>query len=293
MSPPLLSIGAVSAATGIPVNTLRTWERRYGWPAPDRTTGHQRLYTPDVVDRLRLVARALAVGHRAAQVVHASSEELEELLGVRPPEPEPATGEGIDLWMGAVRNLEGETLQRGFRQSLASMGLVPFLEQCAGPFLVRVGHAWSIGEIQTFHEHFASEQLRDFLAAGWRPLVERARGPMVVCATLPGEAHALGLHMAASVLALEGCRMVFVGPDTPIRDLEQGVVQAGARGLFMSVSASARPEEARAGLTELRRRLPESVRMVVGGSGAPDGIPGVRVVTRLAEIPQIVAALAQ
>ena len=32
-----LSIGAVSKATGVPVETLRTWERRYGVPSPGRS----------------------------------------------------------------------------------------------------------------------------------------------------------------------------------------------------------------------------------------------------------------
>ena len=33
----MLSIGAVAKATGIRVETLRTWERRYGFPRPERT----------------------------------------------------------------------------------------------------------------------------------------------------------------------------------------------------------------------------------------------------------------
>jgi methanogenic corrinoid protein MtbC1 len=193
--------------------------------------------------------------------------------------------------MAAVAALDGETLQRGFGQVLASVGVVPFLEDWAGPFLVRVGDAWASGRIQTFHEHFASEQLRDFLAAGWRPLAAQARGPVVVCATLPGEAHALGLQMVAAVLALEGCRIVFVGPDTPLADLRQGVVQAGARALFVSLSSCADPMAAGAALTELRWGLPAGVAMVIGGAGAPDTVPGVQRLPRLSDIPGVVATL--
>jgi DNA-binding transcriptional regulator YiaG len=36
--PVTLSIGTLSSATGVPVDTLRTWERRYGFPAPTART---------------------------------------------------------------------------------------------------------------------------------------------------------------------------------------------------------------------------------------------------------------
>ena len=49
------------------------------------------------------------------------------------------------------------------------------------------------------------------------PFDDRAHGPAVVLATLPGEAHAIGLQMAALVIAMSGCRVCYVGPDR-IRD---------------------------------------------------------------------------
>jgi hypothetical protein len=69
----LLSIGALSAATGIPVETLRTWERRYGYPRPQRKPSGHRVYPVTAVPRLRRVAQAIARGHRAAEVLRAPS----------------------------------------------------------------------------------------------------------------------------------------------------------------------------------------------------------------------------
>ncbi|MEC9398125.1 MAG: MerR family transcriptional regulator, partial [Myxococcota bacterium] len=59
-----LSIGAVSQATGIPVETLRTWERRYGFPSPERSDGGHRQYNASIVEHLNLISRALEQGHR-------------------------------------------------------------------------------------------------------------------------------------------------------------------------------------------------------------------------------------
>lgn len=52
-----LSIGEVVRATGLGEATLRAWERRYGFPAPDRQpSGHRRYAAIDVERILRVVA---------------------------------------------------------------------------------------------------------------------------------------------------------------------------------------------------------------------------------------------
>ena len=75
-----LSIGALARATGIPVETLRTWESRYGYPIPERRPSGHRVYAVSIVARLRRIGEALARGHRAAQVVAASDVHLAALL---------------------------------------------------------------------------------------------------------------------------------------------------------------------------------------------------------------------
>ena len=48
-----MPIAAVSSLLGIPVPTIRSWERRYGFPVPSRTQGQHRRYTVEEVDQLR------------------------------------------------------------------------------------------------------------------------------------------------------------------------------------------------------------------------------------------------
>ncbi|HVL24325.1 MAG TPA: MerR family transcriptional regulator, partial [Thermomicrobiales bacterium] len=36
---------AVAQQTGVPPDTLRSWERRHGFPAPSRTDSNRRLYS--------------------------------------------------------------------------------------------------------------------------------------------------------------------------------------------------------------------------------------------------------
>src|SRR5215510_6703823 len=86
----MLSIGALARATSIRVETLRTWERRYGYPVPERKPSGHRVYPVASVSRLRRIAQALASGHRASHVVGASDADLRSILSTAPPARERA-----------------------------------------------------------------------------------------------------------------------------------------------------------------------------------------------------------
>ena len=51
------SIAAVERDTGLAKDTLRVWERRYGFPAPGRDAQGERLYSDDDLVRLRHIRR--------------------------------------------------------------------------------------------------------------------------------------------------------------------------------------------------------------------------------------------
>jgi hypothetical protein len=80
----MLSIGALSAATGVPVETIRSWERRYGFPVAERKPSGHRVYPLSVVPRVQLISKALARGLRAAEVVSAPESALESFLVALP-----------------------------------------------------------------------------------------------------------------------------------------------------------------------------------------------------------------
>jgi methanogenic corrinoid protein MtbC1 len=285
-----LSIGALSSATGIPVETLRTWESRYGFPRPERKPSGHRVYPLSSVPRLRRIAEALARGHRAGQVVPASEKTLRELLelGGRPPAGPPVHEESgtldLEMLVAHVGELAAEPLTRALLGDWARLGPLRFLETRVAPLAREVGEAWAAGRLSVRHEHFASERIEDVLRALRAPFDERARGPLAVLATLPEERHALGLQMAALVLATVGLRIVYLGPDCPAADMAETVRALKARVLAVSVSRSSAGAETGARLRRLRRRLPRRSLLLVGGEGAPAASSGIEVVSSLLEL---------
>lgn len=288
-----LSIGALSRATGIAIETLRTWESRYGFPIPERKPSGHRVYPVAAVPRLRRVAQALALGHRAGQVVAASDGALGQLLATAPAMPAmalPTAGAksgaaaSIQDLLQFMAHFETERLRRTLLADWARLGPVEFLETRIAPLVRATGEAWSSGELEIRHEHFLSQHLGDLLGSLRVPFEEQARGPLVVYATLPGEAHGLGLQMSALVLAALGCRGLYLGTDVPVPQIAPLVRDLAARAVAVSVSRATRGQGATTLLRRLRESLPRRVRIVVGGEGAPAARAGIEVVQSLREL---------
>lgn len=274
----MLSIGALSAATGIPVETIRSWERRYGFPVAERKPSGHRVYALDTVARLRLISNALSRGHRAAEVVAASESALESLLAALPMVPPdskaPSTRTAAvspsdpEEHFAAIRSFDADQLKRSLQADWARLGPVRFVQDRAAPFLHAIGQAWSTGTLDVRHEHFASACLGDFLRTARIPMDDRATGPLVALATLPGERHGMGLQMSAVVCAAAGWRALMLGTDTPIAQIAALAREAPLAAVAISCAAPRRRQTTEQ-LQTLRRRLPRSVSLLVGGSGAP------------------------
>lgn len=256
-----LSIGDICAETGLSADVVRVWERRYGFPQPVRLpSGHRRYRREDLL-RLRLMAEAVAQGHRPSMLARASEEALKRLL-IRGDNP------GADALFEAVAAMDTNRMRQLFRESLTQLGWKPFLQQTVSPLLDRVGMAWAEGVIGIHHEHLVTEVLEDFL----RELrmeceVRPGQGSVLLC-TLPGERHRLGLLMAALAYATQGLRTELLGVDLPVASIAQAVRVLKVNQVAVSLSIQSSGEPTRRLLLDLQERLPPDCQLVIGGQGA-------------------------
>ena len=88
------------------------------------------------------------------------------------------------------------------------------------PFLEIMGKSWSEGNLEIYQEHLLLNEFLDFLTS-LEKSADRIQGnsKSVICAALQ-EQHYFGLHMAATVSALYGFKVIFLGPKTPELDIQ-------------------------------------------------------------------------
>jgi methanogenic corrinoid protein MtbC1 len=263
------SIGAVARATGLSPDTLRVWQRRYGFPVPRRRASGHRLYTAGDVRRLRRISEAIARGHRAGHVVRMTEPGLETLLGGAATPATRAPGHRPPrALMPLVRALDGDALAAALRADADALGAAEFLVRRVAPMVHEVGEAWSRGAIGVHHEHFFSERLEDVLRA-LRARFERGGArPSFLLAALPGETHGLGLQMAAVVAAVSGVAPLILGTDTPVSEIAAAARARRCAAVGISISISTGGPASRDLLAGLRDAIPPSVPLLVGGMGA-------------------------
>ncbi len=79
-----LRSGTAAGLAGLPVTTLRVWERRYGVVAPAKTVTGQRLYSAYDVQRLKLLRRLSDGGHAIGTIATLALEPLLALAASLP-----------------------------------------------------------------------------------------------------------------------------------------------------------------------------------------------------------------
>lgn len=299
-----LTIAAVERETRIAKDTLRVWERRYGFPQPVRDDHGERLYPPDQVERLHVVRRLLDAGHRPGRVVALDLASLRQLGQAGPearrvqaakaaPRAADVPDDDISALLTLVRAHDLVALRRALGQALLRHGLAGFVLNLAAPFMRAMGDAWAQGRLAVFEEHLASELLdtclRSALAAG--PEASAASTPRVLLSTLQGETHGLALLMAEALFSVEGCERMNLGCQTPAQDLRDAAQAHRADIVVVSASLASHPGRLAEALAELRALLPTSVALWVGQPHAAlqrRGVPGVLMLNRLDDIaPQV------
>jgi methanogenic corrinoid protein MtbC1 len=242
------------------------------------------------VPRLRRIAEALARGHRASEAVPASEKDLTVLLDVTPVATDEVSRVAtradpvIFALLKAVAAFDAEQLTHLLTAEWRRLGLLAFLATRIAPLVQAVGEEWAAARLGIHHEHFLSERVSDLLRSLRLPLEERARGPLIIFASLPREAHGLGLQMAALLLASVGCRILYLGTEVPPAQLASLAKDINARAVAVSISLANRGEPMHAQLELLRGLLPKRVPLLVGGEGAPGKRPGLKVFNDFASL---------
>ncbi len=299
---PLLSIAAVERETGLGKDTLRVWERRYGFPVPQRDAAGIRGYPRALVDRLALIRRALLAGHRPGRLLALPPAELDAVLATLATAPasrarrralarDPRALLDMDDGLVALRAGGAEALRHWLTLGLARSGLAAFVIEGIAPTTAAIAAALVDGRVAVHEAHLYNEALQSVLRSALLPFQTglQASAPRVLLTTVPGEAHALGLLMAEALMTLAACHGLSLGVQTPVADI---VAAAAAHRIDVVALSFSESLTAARTLSELRASLPATVAIWAGG-GSPAlrglRVSGIRVMRQLVDITDAVA----
>lgn len=285
------TVAEVEARSGVPASSLRQWERRYGFPMPQRSRSGYRLYGDNDLRQIEAMRRLIADGvpaSRAAALVR--DQEISSVA------PRPARDLASEL-VAALTALDEVGAGRVLSEAFALHAVEDVLLDVITPAMITIGELWHAGELLVTTEHFATNQvqgrLRSLLALMPSPLLSRT--VLVACA--PQERHELGALVVAVLLRRAGLDAIYLGADTPVADLLAMTRDLTPDAVFLSASQAGSGDQLRLHHKELRMMEPL---LVLGGRAFEESPDLIREVGGLflgndvrSVIPEVIALLAE
>lgn len=264
----VLRIGEVSRRTGVTVETLRAWERRYGVLDPDRTEGGHRLYGDRDVGRVEAMQRLLDDGWSAAAAAREVLRHPAMPGAVRPLSGAHPIEELRARLNDAFTAYDAGAADAVLDDVFARLDVPAALDEVILPVIRHLGDGWEDDPQIIAREHFASNAIRPRLMR----LLGRSHGlrnRVILAAAPEHEEHDLGL-LAASVAAADGGWTVhFLGYRTPTTAIARAGETSQPNVLLLG---AVRREAGMQVLGELNGLAPA---IVMGGAGfRPEDVEG-------------------
>lgn len=221
---PGYSIAAVSKLTGVSCHALRVWERRYGFPVPERSPSGHRRYGKDQVSVLRQLARQARLGRSIGELIgdyRAGRLKIEVGDATQVGEKSAPSSPVVNrLFGGDIVGADGLIDRQAERLSPYDL-----VERVIEPALIDVGERWFRGEGQVFQERCATSHL----LARLNRILEQARranpnpSRSALVGAVKGDLHEGGVLMVSLTLELSRWRAVPLGVNLPVKEYQKAV----------------------------------------------------------------------
>jgi len=243
---PAFNLKVVLQETNIAADTLRAWERRYGLPMPQRTTGGHRLYSQYDIETIKWLLARQAEGLSISRAVdlwnehHASG--ADPLAGFSPSaftsvQATPAIYISPDTnldslraqWIEACMKFSEANSEQVLNQAFSMFPVESVCMEILQKGMVEIGSLWYENGASVQQEHFASglamRRLDALLSASPAP----TRNQTVLIGCPPHEWHTFTTLLLALLLRRRGLNVIYLGANVPAEQFEETVKSVNAK----------------------------------------------------------------
>lgn len=228
---PAFNLKAVLRETGLAADTLRAWERRYGLPTPQRTTGGHRLYSQYDIETIKWLIARQAEGLSISRAVDLWNEmnasgsdplaglspsSLATLTASTPSIPADTTLDAIRAeWINACLNFSETQAEQALNRAFSMFPVEAVCIEVLQKGMAEMGSRWYQNQASVQQEHFASglamRRLDALLSAS--PVPTRNLNILIGCP--PTEWHTFTPLLLALLLRRRGLNIIYLGANVP------------------------------------------------------------------------------
>ncbi len=237
---PVFNLKVVLKETGLPADTLRAWERRYGLPVPQRTPGGHRLYSERDIHTIKWLMARQAEGLSISRAVDLWNEQVasgsDPLAGLAPSTlatvqkspalfmPAETTLDTLRAqWVTACMNFNEIDAEQTLNQAFSMFPIESVCVEVLQKGMSEIGGLWYENRASVQQEHFASglamRRLDALLIAS--PVPSRPFTVLVGCPS--NEWHTFTPLMLSLFLRRRGINVIYLGANVPVSRFEETV----------------------------------------------------------------------
>lgn len=206
--------------SGIKAHTIRIWEQRYSFLKPQRTATNIRYYSNHELKMLLNISLLNKYGFKISHINRMSNDELREktlTLTNAQAQQERIVNELIQHMI----DVELDGFEKVLDQYIQLRGVEKTITYIIFPFLERIGILWLTDHINPAQEHLITNIIRQKLIVGIDNAVTPFSLKTKMLLFLPeNEHHELGLLFLQYMLKSRGVKVIYLGANVPLKDLE-------------------------------------------------------------------------
>lgn len=265
------SIKAVAQATGLTVETLRAWERRYEVVRPGRDGSGRRTYTASDVARLRLLRTATELGHAISRLAQLDEQELAKLVADSGGHARTNSARGqayVERALDAALHSDPTGVEESLTSAIALLPPSEAIHTVVVPLVREVGERWHRGELSIAQEHMVTDIVRRLVISASRGYLRADNAPSLVLSTLSGERHEIGLLMCSWLAAMRRYHTHYLGVDCPPAEIARFALEVDASAVLVSMVMPENHVPVLEQLNELAALLRGRCEIWIGGMAA-------------------------
>jgi DNA-binding transcriptional MerR regulator/methylmalonyl-CoA mutase cobalamin-binding subunit len=257
--------------SGVRVELIRAWERRYGVLNPQRTPSGYRVYTDRDVALLRRLKKLTDEGVAISEAAKLLPQLRAELGAESPAVTGSGQGTSVDAWLeaalAAADAYDQARVSAVVDEVLAALPPLRAFDDVLAPLQREVGERWHAGKLSVAQEHLVTQVVRARVVSLLHATPNSGRKHAVL-ACFPDEEHELGLLGVALRLRHSGVRVTLLGQRMPAVDLGRAVAELRPDFVGLSAVNNKGAEVFQDTLSRLVEALPPGVPLWLGGPAA-------------------------
>jgi DNA-binding transcriptional MerR regulator len=257
------SIKDLEQLSGIKAHTLRIWEQRYNLLSPKRTDTNIRFYDDDDLKLILNVALLNDNGVKISKIASMDRIEMRDEV-MRLTERSLTHDDQIHALTISMIEMDEERFDKILSSNIIKLGFEQTMMNIIYPFMSKIGVLWQTGAINPAQEHFISNLVRQKLIAAIDGQVHTNTGKKFLLFLPEGELHEVSILFASFLIKNKGHKVVYLGQNTPIEDLNQVYSIHNPDFLLTVITTSPSSEIAEEYINNLADRFSKAKLLVTG-----------------------------